>query len=62
MFRPGLRCVSLVAFEQPAEPFSAGYQTFAIPGTYLGQNEPIGQTLVISFPVIMLDKLADSPT
>ena len=33
-----------------------------MPGTYLGQNEPIGQTLVISFPVIMLDKLADSPT
>ena len=38
MFQPGLRCFSMVALEQTAEPFLEEYRTF------LGQNEPIAQS------------------
>ena len=59
MFRPGLGCVSLVALEQPAEPFPAHHRP--VPTGSLGwfYRTTVAQSLVRPFHIVMLDVLLD---
>ena len=59
MLRPGLRCLSLVALEQPAEPFPANDRPVPARGLGWFHRATVTQPLVRSFEIVMLDVLFD---
>ncbi len=59
MFRPGLRCVSLVALEQPAEPFPAHHRSVPARGLGWFYRPTVAQSLVRPFKIVVLNVLLD---
>ena len=55
----GLRCVSLVALKQPAEPFPAHDRSVPARGLSWLYRPTVAQSLVRPFQVVMLDVLLD---
>ena len=59
MFGPGLGCVSMVAFEQPAEPFPANDRSVPARGFGRFYRPTVAQSLVRPFQIQMLNVLLD---
>ena len=59
MFQPGLRCVSTVALEQPAEPFPAHHRSVATRRLDWFYRPTVAQSLVGPFQIEMLNVLFD---
>ncbi len=59
MLRPGLRCLSLVALEQPTEPFPAHHRPVTARRFGWFHRPTVAQSLVRPFTIMVLNVLLD---